>query len=244
MPLNGTHSAKEYLSLLKDSITARTVQSLENIEVLQSHFRMSSNEDKWPGMTHLGNSAINALCVIAQYIAEQGLKGGVLDLGSWRGGAALFMRAALDVVGDKSRYLTTVEDVSRHDEIKINFKSNGIEIGRVNILGWASLRDNSDTSLSLLLIEDSRGCKYLPEIYERITDGGLIFVSSFQKNRACTDIVNSFRKVGFSNVKDSFCDPRVRRDLSPSRCTSSIAPRPLTIGSKTLIPPRTGDILK
>jgi hypothetical protein len=57
----------------------------------------------WPlhGLTMVGLGRLDDLQACVEAIVREGVQGDVIEAGSWRGGASILMRAALDCLGDK-----------------------------------------------------------------------------------------------------------------------------------------------
>lgn len=149
---------KLYLDLLKRVLT-RLI--FPEIPFDRSH---RVNGLDWPvnGETMIGLMRLDNLDACILSVVEDGVPGDLIETGVWRGGAAIFMRAALEAYGDKDRKVwladsfqglpkpdpsrtTDVEDglwqfaelAVPVDQVKENFARYGMLDGRVRFLpGW------------------------------------------------------------------------------------------------------------
>jgi hypothetical protein len=134
--------------------------SLSHLEELKRELIGGDNETK---ISMLSDVRMDHIASIIVELNEKGIPGDLIETGSWRGGACIFMRAVLDEIGDKSRKVYVadsfdgvpkpdlvnfpIDDYSTHyasqwlkapiDGVKKNFEKYGyLDDRSVFIPGW------------------------------------------------------------------------------------------------------------
>ena len=123
--------------------------------------------EDWPSEaeTMIGSARLDNLHDCVRTVLEQGVPGDFIETGVWRGGACIFMRAALNAYGDRERNVWVADsfeglprpdqqypvDIESHndfyrcndvlgislEQVKSNFKRYGVLDSRVKFLkGW------------------------------------------------------------------------------------------------------------
>lgn len=155
-----------YLVLLKRVLTRYILPDRSRDGAGEREFDPEARENgrDWPseGETMVGLKRLDNLEFCIQDVVEKGVPGDLIETGVWRGGATIFMRAALEAFGDTSRSVWVADsfqglpkpDPSRAsdvgdalwqyeqlaislEQVKSNFERYGMLDERVRFLeGW------------------------------------------------------------------------------------------------------------
>jgi O-methyltransferase len=137
---------------------------LDRVKPFDPAARYEGRDQPYDAETMIGIQRLNNLERCVSAIVEEGIPGDLLEAGVWRGGSVIFMRALLEVLGDRTRTVwaadsfrglprpdpsITADRNDRHHEnlllavaledVKKNFRKYGLLDARVQFLeGWFS----------------------------------------------------------------------------------------------------------
>lgn len=173
----------------------------------------------WPrqGLTMIGLDRLDDLQSCVESVVKDGVEGDLIEAGSWRGGASILMRAALDSLGadDRTLYVadsfegfpaaTEAGDLAVVDflavsleEVQANFARFGCEHGVHFLPGFfeETIPSLSDRRWSIIRLD---GDTYeatrltLESLYPRLSVGGYLIVDDYRAFNECRAAVDEFR---------------------------------------------------
>ena len=171
------------------------------------------------GETMIGIKRLDNLRLLIKSVISAGVPGDLIEAGVWRGGAVIFMRAALETYGDRERMVWAADsfrglpdsggfdDARLHsgemsvslNEVKANFEWYGWLDDRIHFLpGWFkdTLPSAPMENLALIrldgdLYESTYEClKYL---YPRLSKGGYIVIDDYNCYPGAKQATEDFR---------------------------------------------------
>jgi O-methyltransferase len=178
--------------------------------------RMRAAGLDWPlhGLTMVGLGRLDDLQSCVESIVADGIEGDLIEVGAWRGGASILMRATLDSLGDGRTVCVadsfegfpSTDDLGGFDflaasldEVRENFARLGCERGVEFIPGffeqtlarmtgrrWALIRLDADT------YEPTR--EALRCLYPRLSMGGYLIVDDYGSFEGARRAVDEFRQ--------------------------------------------------
>jgi O-methyltransferase len=216
-----------YLSLLKLSVcdlagtSTLSVGAMPDGDVMSRELRGDARRMRtagldWPlhGLTMVGLGRLDDLQSCVETIVADGIEGDVIEVGAWRGGASIVMRATLDSLGDARTVCVadsfegfpSTEDLgafdflaSPLDEVRDSFERFGCEHGvefvpgffeetlpRLTDRRWALIRLDADT------YEPTR--EALRCLYPNLSTGGYLIVDDYGSFEGCRRAVDEFRR--------------------------------------------------
>jgi O-methyltransferase len=177
----------------------------------------------WPlqGLTMIGLGRLDDLQRCVEQVVREGVEGDMIETGVWRGGASIFMRAALDAFGENDRTVWVADsfeglplpqgddpDAKRLagvdflavplDEVEANFARFGCERGVRFVRGLFedTLPALSDGRWSLVRLDgDSYDATQtaLEWLYPGLSVGGHVIVDDYGTLDECRRAVDEFR---------------------------------------------------
>jgi O-methyltransferase len=177
----------------------------------------SEGRDRPPeAETMIGLKRLDNLHVCIEAVIRDQIPGDLIETGVWRGGACIFMRAALNVYGDQIRKIwlaDSFEGLPRPDEgddlfyaisldqVKANFTRYGLLDERVHFLkGW--FKDTLPTApierLAILRLDGgkmySSAMDALVSLYPKLSCGGFAIIDDYGSVELCRKAVTDFRE--------------------------------------------------
>lgn len=176
----------------------------------------------WPlfGYTMAGRKRLDNLQHCIEQILRRQVPGDLLEAGVWRGGSCIFMRCALDALGDRERRVFAADsfegmpvpagesdgwDYSNIDFLKVSLEQVKLNFGRFTTLdertvflkGWFA--DTLPTApverLALLRLDGdmySSTMDTLTHLYDKLSPGGFVIVDDYLSWPACKRAVDEF----------------------------------------------------
>jgi O-methyltransferase len=177
----------------------------------------------WPcfGFTMIGHRRLENLEKCIKEVIRNNVPGDFIETGAWRGGATIFMRAALRAYGITDRTVwvadsfegmpipqneadgwdfSTVEQLSVSlDQVKANFAKFGLLDDRVRFLkGW--FKDTLPTApIQRLAILRLDGDLYhstmdaISNLYQKVSKGGFVIVDDYYGWEGCRRAIQEYR---------------------------------------------------
>jgi O-methyltransferase len=175
----------------------------------------------WPfqGLTMTGLQLLDDLQSCVESVVQDGVAGDLIEAGSWRGGASILMRAALDALGDRERTVWVAdsfqgfpEDAGEHvelsayeflaaplDEVKANFARFGCGKGVRFVPGFfeETLPPLSDLRWAIVRLD---GDTYeatltaLESLYPGLSAGGYVVIDDYGLFEESRRAVDEFRE--------------------------------------------------
>jgi O-methyltransferase len=175
----------------------------------------------WPlhGLTMVGLNRLDDLQACVESVCRDGVEGDVIEAGTWRGGASIFMRAALDALGETGRTVYVADsfqgfpvadevgDLNTNDflavpadEVREHFARFGLSAGVELVEGFfeETLPSLTDHRWAIVRLdgdtyEATRAA--LDALYPRLAVGGYVIVDDFgaMEADACRRAVEEFR---------------------------------------------------
>lgn len=171
----------------------------------------------------VGQARLDSLQLMIETVLREKIPGDFLEAGVWRGGASIFMRAMLNLWGDKQRkvyvadsfqglpapQLKQDENLNFHldptlsvsiDVVKSHFSRFGLLDDRVEFMsGWFedTLRVPEPKQLAILRADGDlykSTMDILDNLYHRVTPGGFVIIDDFGAIPACRQAVDDFRR--------------------------------------------------
>lgn len=216
-----------YLSLLKLSVcdlagtATMSVGAMPDGGVMSRELRGDARQMRaagldWPlhGLTMVGLGRLDDLQTCVETIVADGVEGDLIEVGAWRGGASILMRATLDSLGngrtvcvaDSFEGFPATEDLGVFDflaaplqEVRDSFARFGCERGVEFVAGffeqtlprltdrrWALIRLDADT------YEPTR--EALRCLYPNLSVGGYLIVDDYGSFEGARRAVDEFRR--------------------------------------------------
>jgi O-methyltransferase len=177
----------------------------------------------WPcfGFTMIGHRRLENLQSCIRQIIENDVPGDLIETGAWRGGATIFMRAALKAYGATDRVVwvadsfegmpvptdqadgwdfSEVEQLSVSlEQVKANFAKFGLLDDKVRFLkGWFkdSLPGAPINRLALLRLDGDlyhSTMDALTNLYNKVSRGGFVIVDDYYGWEGCRRAIQEFR---------------------------------------------------
>ncbi len=173
----------------------------------------------WPrtGLTMVGLDRLHDLQSCVESVVRDGVEGDLIEAGTWRGGASIFMRATLDSLGAGDRTVwvadsfqgfpaTTEEDelavvdflAVSLEEVRESFARFGVEDGVRFLPGFfeETMSCIEDRRWSIIRLD---GDSYeatrltLEWLYPRLSVGGHLIVDDYEVLEECRQAVDEFR---------------------------------------------------
>ena len=220
-----------YLDLLKLSLcdlagtTTMSVGSLPGggtaSRVLSGdQLRLRAAGMDWPlqGLTMTGLQRLDDLQSCIEAVVADGVEGDLIEAGAWRGGASIFMRAALDALGAADRTVWVADsfegfpkahaedkDLSGYDflavpleEVRGSFARFGCEHGVRFVPGFfeETLPGLSDGRWAVVRLDgDTYDATWtaLQSLYPGLSAGGYLIVDDYGALEECSKAVDEFR---------------------------------------------------
>jgi O-methyltransferase len=180
----------------------------------------------WPynGLTMVGLRRLNDLQECVETVIAEEVPGDLIETGTWRGGAAMMMRATLDSLGAFSRTLLVADsfqglpapddafpedrdlDLSgvdylavAEDEVRGNFERFGLSEGVEFVPGFfeQTLPALSDRSFALIRLDgDTYEATWvaLESLYPGLAPGGFAVIDDYGMIEECAAAVDEFRR--------------------------------------------------
>lgn len=173
--------------------------------------------------TMIGRARLDNLEHCIRQVVADNIPGDCMETGVWRGGATIFMRGMLDVLGNKDKKVWVADSFQglpepemKQDDglnffldpclavpqetVEENFRRYGLLDERVKFLkGWFS--DTLPTApveqLSVLRLDGDlykSTIDVLVTMYDKLADGGFIIIDDFGAIEACKQAVMDFRE--------------------------------------------------
>ena len=170
----------------------------------------------WPlhGLTMVGLGRLDDLQACVEAVVRDGVPGDVIEVGSWRGGASMLMRATLDTLGDE-RTVCVADSFAGFpagdaelgafdhlaaplDEVRDAFARLGLGRGVEFVPGFfeTTLGALTDRSWALVRLDaDTYGPSRhaLDCLYPRLAVGGWFVVDDYGSFEGCRRAVDAFR---------------------------------------------------
>jgi O-methyltransferase len=266
---------RAYLDLLKlclcDLVSTSTasVGALEDRTLMQRELRGDDRRLRaagmdWPlqGLTMVGLHRLDDLQACVESIVGDGIDGDVIEAGAWRGGASLFVRAALDTMGDDRAVWVAdsfagfpavdASDSEAHrlsafgflavplDEVRDTFARLGCEHGVEFLPGFFedTLATVADRRWALVRLdadtyEPTRLA--LDTLYPGLAPGGYLVIDDYGSFQGCRQAVDHFRE------DNEIAEPLERIDFSGVRwrreSDAPIRPRPRSASRRSAAAP-------
>jgi O-methyltransferase len=193
-------------------------------EMTGDQLRLRSAGMDWPlhGLTMVGLGRLDDLQRCVETVVQDGVPGDMIEAGSWRGGASILMRAALDTLGESARTVWVadsfqgfprVADAEREDdeldvfdflavslaEVKDNFARFGLEDGVSFVPGFfeETMPGLAGRSWAIARLDgDSYEATWLTlqTLYPGLSSGGFLVVDDFGALDECRQAVEEFRE--------------------------------------------------
>lgn len=173
--------------------------------------------------TMIGRARLDSLQSMVETVVAEGVPGDFLEAGVWRGGASIFMRALLDLLGDKTRtvyvadsfqglpppQLSQDENLNFHldatlavdlEVVKSHFARFGLLDERTKFLrGWFedTLAAPDPKQLAILRADGDlykSTIDILDNLYHRVAPGGFVIIDDYGAIPACRLAVEDFRR--------------------------------------------------
>ena len=98
--MNESHAAELYIELLKKTLNF-TLWDEEDVDPAMKEI----GKVDWPTLAHsmIGMKRMDNIQFCVESVLREGIEGDLMETGVWRGGAVIFMRALLEVHGDRER---------------------------------------------------------------------------------------------------------------------------------------------
>jgi O-methyltransferase len=206
---------------------ARTQQGqVMSRELTGDQLRLRAAGMDWPlqGLTMVGLTRLDDLQSCLESVVRDDVTGDVIEAGSWRGGAAVLMRATLDSLGDHARAVWVADsfqgfpqaagggdyDLSVDlascdflavplDEVKQTFARFGLEDGVSFVPGFFqdTLPSLAGRRWSIVRLD---GDTYdatllaLESLYPNLSAGGYVIVDDYLSLDQCREAVDDFRR--------------------------------------------------
>jgi O-methyltransferase len=173
--------------------------------------------------TMIGKARLDNIEMCVRVIVSEGIAGDLMETGVWRGGATIFMRGMLKILGNNDKNVWVVdsfqglpepeleqdEGINYHldpmlsvdlETVKRNFEYFDLLDDRVQFLqGWFA--DTMATApvekLSLLRLDGDlykSTMDVLEPIYDKVEPGGFIIIDDYGAIPACKQAVHDFRE--------------------------------------------------
>lgn len=217
-----------YLGVLKlalcDLVSPRTMSvvrtpgGVASLELSAGELRKRTLGSDWPryGLTMVGLARLDDLEACVRQVVSERVEGDVIEAGVWRGGASMFVRAALDALGDRrtvwvaDSFTGFREDLESEDlaeldflavpleEVRANFARFGLERDVVFVPGYfeRTMAELEGRRWSICRLdgdsyEATRVC--LDTLYPGLSRGGHLIVDDYYVLDECARAVNDFR---------------------------------------------------
>jgi len=215
-----------YLDLLKLVLTGMIYEDPDTgpnaAGVYDANNRRAGKDAPKTAMTMVGLERLNSLEEMIRTIDKEHVLGDVIEAGCWRGGASIFMRAALNDTHQQGRTVfvtdsfeglprpTSFYDTAivfhekvrdylkvSQEEVEANFAKFGLSDGVYYIKGWFKDLDWSPVQWLALLRAD--GDMYdstmdiLNGLYPKVSPGGFVVIDDYLSWPACRVAVTDFR---------------------------------------------------
>ncbi|MBY0336411.1 MAG: TylF/MycF family methyltransferase [Acetobacteraceae bacterium] len=222
------HSAQGFGGRLRLGLKNAVVRAFARRGIVLCKARRFSAEARelgrdWPmiGFTMTGKKRLDNTRLAVETVLRENVPGDLMETGVWRGGSVMFMKALLDLHGDRTRTVwcadsfeglpPPVDDADGDDlselgyvkvsleAVKGNFARLGLLDERVKFLkGWFS--DTLPTApverIALLRLDGdlySSTMDALTNLYHKVSPGGFVIVDDYQQWPACKRAVDEFR---------------------------------------------------
>lgn len=179
----------------------------------------------WPlqGLTMVGLKRLDDLQECVESVVDEDIEGDLIEAGCWRGGASIFARATLDVLGDEGRTVYVADsfegfpassdkqsDRERlsaidflavpQEEVRANFARFGCERGVTFVPGFFedTLPSLSERTWSVVRLDgDTYDATWfaLEQLYPRLSVGGYLIVDDYGALNECRQAIDEFRDV-------------------------------------------------
>jgi O-methyltransferase len=176
----------------------------------------------WPlfGYTMAGHLRLDNVQMCVEDVLKNEVPGDFIETGAWRGGTTIFMRALLEVYGDKSRKVWVADsfeglpkpknkedgwDLSRVDHLKVsleqvksNFEKFALLDQQVEFLkGWFcdTLPKAEIDHLAILRLDGdlySSTMDSLKNLYHKVSKGGYVIIDDYYDWASCRAAVTDF----------------------------------------------------
>jgi len=173
--------------------------------------------------TMIGRARLDHLQRCVETVLEEGVPGDCLEAGVWRGGAAILMKAVLDVHGDDERRVWVAdsfrgvpEPTRPEDEgvdlyldpslavpaetVRTHFDRFGVLDDRVRLLeGWFA-DTMPDAPVDRLAVLRADGDLYestmdvLVHLYDKVSSGGFVIIDDYGALECCRRATEDFRR--------------------------------------------------
>lgn len=186
-------------------------------------FRIYGRDAPSRAWSAIGLKRMENLHFAIRTVIEEDVPGDLIETGVWRGGATIFMRAALEALGDPARNVWVADSfrglpevdpgipedepwatsagwlaVSR-EEVESNFRAVGLLDDRVRFLeGWFedTLPSSPVRELAVLRLDGdlyASTMTALVALYDRVSPGGFVIVDDYVLT-SCRTAVETFRR--------------------------------------------------
>ncbi len=220
-----------YLELLKlslcDLVGSTTASvgkaddgSVSSRQLTGEQLKMRAAGMDWPlqGLTMVGLNRLDDLQRCVESVVHDGVEGDLIEAGSWRGGASILMRAALDSLGDRARNVWVAdsfrgfprgpgegEELSEIDflaapleDVKASFARLGLGDGVEFVPGFfeETLPQLSGRRWSVVRLDgDTYEATWvaLCSLYPGLSAGGFLIVDDYGAVPECSRAVDDFR---------------------------------------------------
>jgi O-methyltransferase len=193
-------------------------------ELRGERLRLRSAGMDWPlqGLTMVGLGRLDDLQACVEAIVRENVPGDLIEVGAWRGGASILMRATLDSLGEHDRTVHVADsfegfpssggehedglDLSAYDflaapldEVKENFARLGYENGVRFVAGFFddTLPALADGRWALVRLDgDTYEATHaaLRWLYPGLATGGYLIVDDYGAFEGCRRAVDEFRR--------------------------------------------------
>jgi O-methyltransferase len=222
---------RAYLELLKLALcdlVGSTTESVGKAEDGTVAFRQLAGEQlklraagmDWPlqGLSMVGLGRLDDLQACVDSVVREGVQGDLIEAGSWRGGASMLMRAALDSLGQTERTVWVADSfqgfpqapgegeelseidflVAPLDDVKASFARLGLERGVEFVPGFfgQTLPGLVGRRWSLVRLDgDTYDATWLglSALYPDLSPGGFLIVDDYGAVPECQRAVRDFR---------------------------------------------------
>jgi O-methyltransferase len=228
--------------------------TLMSRELAGEDLRIRAAGVDWPlhGVTMVGLARLDQLQACVEEVLADGVAGDLLEAGTWRGGAAMLMRATLDAHGERARTVWVADSFQgfpqadelglapvdylavAEEDVRANFTRLGLAEGVRYVPGFFAdtLPGLAGRTWSLLRLDgDSHEATWtaLTALYPGLTVGGYVVIDDYGAVEACKAAVDEFRAVNGIDEPLEHSDwtgARWRRATDAPLATAVPAPAP------------------
>lgn len=193
--------------------------TLSSRELRGADLRWRAAGMDWPltGLTMVGLGRLADLEACVTEVVDDGVPGDLIEVGTWRGGAAILMRATLDALGEDGRTVVLADSFQGFpaadgqgdlnateflavplEEVRASFARFGLRDGVEFVPGFfeATLGGLADRTWSVLRLDgDTYEATWhaLATLYPGVAAGGHVIVDDYRAMPECGRAVDAFR---------------------------------------------------